>query len=125
MDPRIGIRIPVRGIPKPRPRVTKRGTHNPDEYTDWKNIVAAETRKLLGPRPPLEGPLFMGITWASDSMYVVLAPIYGEVQRPKHMRRSDVDNLSGGVMDALQQARVYRDDKQIWQLEARVWESIT
>jgi Holliday junction resolvase RusA-like endonuclease len=81
-------------MPKKRPRVTRFNTHNEDAYTQWKQDFALAVMQQ-GPVHPLTGPLLLSV----------------EVEFRLHPA-SDVDNLAGAVMDALNGV-CYEDDKQI------------
>lgn len=109
------IRIPMRAVPKARPRVTKRGTFMPKEYVQWKKDFGKVLAVLRVPADSYEGNLALEIIFDTDEMWVQLVPI-NDV-KPKHLRRIDIDNAIGAVMDAFQEANVIADDKQIVQLD--------
>ena len=111
------IRIPFRGKPKPRPRVDRKATHNPTEYTEWKqDVVDFLARQALArAETPIDFPVQLRVSFTSDSIYFQLYELES-VKRPKHVR-ADLDNLVGGLMDALQEAGVVVDDRWILDLE--------
>ena len=113
------IRIPLRGKPKPRPRVTSHGTYMDKKYTDWKIDVAEELAVQGIKEPSIEGNLKLILRFGTDFIDIQLLKIV-EV-RAKHVR-ADVDNLIGGVMDALQDAGIIVNDAQIVAVEAVTWE---
>lgn len=114
------IRIPLRGKPKPRPRVTSNGTYMPPDYMEWKKSVFDE---LLAQGLPqagkIEGNLKLIVRFGSDFMDLQLFKL--DEVRAKHVR-ADVDNLVGGIMDALQDAGIIVNDAQIVAVEAVTWE---
>lgn len=63
--------------------------------------------------------------WDADQLYTVVVSFV--LARPKslpkshsglHGRKPDVDKLARGVLDALTEARVFRDDSRVWALTA-------
>ncbi len=85
--------IPWMGKPKARPIVTKNGTHMPKPYTDWKEQVAeflGYTLHHVGDNIALE------LTFTRTGIALVMTPVTME-----RFGRADIDNLAGGVMDAL------------------------
>ncbi len=110
--------LPIRGKPKARPRVVKGNTYMPANYTAFKEKISIEMldRGLI-PSIPHAGPLSLEAIFGTDGMWFQLRPVPGH-ERAKHMK-ADVDNLLGGLMDALQDATVLEDDKQI--IEVHGW----
>ena len=116
MSDTLNFVLPWRTIPKPRPRVTRYGTHMPQEYTDWKGNVADflfASRMDAG----LEGPVICKFEFDTDTTGVSVIPLRQAYPRPLHVK-GDIDNLSGGVMDALEDGGVFTNDKQVVKLEA-------
>lgn len=109
--------LPVRGMPKKRPRVTSHGTFMPRRYVDWKEEVGAEL--VGGMSGQVDYPVELFVAFESDRTGVQLMPMPAAV-RPKHLKRADIDNLVGGVMDAMQDAGVLADDRLVYQVNARV-----
>jgi len=103
-------RIPWPGKSKPRPRVTRRGTYNPPEYTEWKENVAIVLGAAL---PHMSGNVRLGLTFDETGIDVVIV----ETERER-FGRNDIDNLAGGVMDALQDAGVIDNDARVVYLTA-------
>lgn len=105
--------VPWPGMSKPRPRVTttksgKSHTYNPSEYTQWKRQVA----EYLGYQQQvkkIEGPVSLMVTFTPNDMMVSLFP-KPDIER---FGRSDLDNLLGGVMDALQDADLIDNDNKV------------
>ena len=110
------LRLPLRGVPKPRPRVTERGTYNDKRYTTWKLVVADELR-ALGVTNQIVAPVRLDAVFGTDYIDFQLFPLIDHI-RPKHVR-ADVDNLSGGLMDALQDAGTIANDELIRELH--IW----
>ncbi len=81
--------------PKARPRVTSRGTFMPPAYRAWKSAAIA----CLRPQAIHQG-IMEPIPRAAVSI----------VLTGKHSRRSDLDNLSGSILDSLVQAQILRGD---------------
>ena len=78
-------------LPKPRPRVTRRGTFMPAAYTAWRERVRDEAGVVFA---ELED---RGTPWDADApSYAVGCSFY-----LAHGNAGDVDNLLGGVLDAL------------------------
>jgi len=116
------IRIPLRGKPKPRPRVTSHGTYMDKDYMEWRENVVLELHQQLNPnfdQPPIKGSLRLIARFGSDFMDIQLLKV--DEVRAKHVR-ADIDNLLGGIMDALQDAGVIVNDAQIVAVEAVTWE---
>jgi Holliday junction resolvase RusA-like endonuclease len=87
----------------------------PDWYTDWKAAVA-EQFQILGllKGEPIQGNLKLLARFGSDHMDLQLVPV--DRIRPPHVR-ADVDNLVGGIMDAMQDAALIVNDAQIVGIE--------
>ncbi len=118
MDREGMLYLPVRAKPKARPRVTVNGTFMPADYTQYKRLIDSELRiRGLIPRKQEEGPLSLEVIFGSEGMWFQLRPVSGHV-RAMHVE-ADVDNLVGGLMDALQDATVFKDDKQV--IEVHAW----
>ena len=80
-------------VAKARPRVTRRGTFIPQKYRHWKDGAIAELQRQWGNRPTIAEPIAIAIHL-----------------RGKHYKGSDLDNMAGSIMDALQQAGVIKND---------------
>ena len=115
------LRIPMRGKPKPRPKFDSRGvsgrTYNPDEYTTWKELISVELSRM-GLHPQyLDVPVRLEAGFGTDYIDFQLFPLAPH-RRPKHVT-ADIDNLAGGLMDALQDHGLIANDKLI--VEAELW----
>lgn len=91
----------------------------PTEYMAWKNEVAT----LLPPMvrgQMIDHPVKLFVHFDTNRIGIQLKPLPNAV-RPKHLGLNDLDNLVGGVMDALQDADVIVNDRMVYELAARVW----
>ena len=108
--------IPFAGKPKARPRV-KAGEHTymPPDYMEWKDRVA-QFVGLTGLRKrAMTGDVRVVMVFGPDSIEVEILPSMTE--RPKGVR-GDLDNLAGGLLDALQDAGLLPNDRHVVDLEA-------
>lgn len=101
--------IPWSGIPKPRPRVTENGTYMPKRYTDWKENVAEWA--ALAKIPKHDGPLAVNLRFNKGEVVVEIE--YMPDDEVRNGVQGDIDNLAGGTYDALQDAGIIENDKQI------------
>lgn len=108
----------LRGMSKPRPRGSGKNFYMPAEYMAWKQQVATMLVEAGIPTSNYEGPVELVVTFSSDKMYLQVTPLLDIETRPKHLKRNDLDNLVGGIMDALQDANVIRDDVQVLRIVA-------
>ena len=112
------VRLPMRGMPKKRPQVTKNGTFMPKKYTDWKHEVSDALVDQGIFSPYFQEPMSLKAVFGEDYIEFQLFPMPGH-HRAKHVT-ADIDNLAGGLMDALEQGQVIENDKLIIVLDARV-----
>ena len=107
------LELPWKGVPKPRPRVTVNGTYMPKEYTEWKaavaEVVAAKRVAVLS------GPLSLMVRFKKESVEVIMSE-----GAPPRFGQGDIDNLVGGLMDALQDAGCFKNDIQVARLQAEI-----
>ncbi len=104
------ITIPIRPKPAPRPRVTKNGTYNNKDYTDYKKTIGLIAKTMV---KPSDKPLSMSIDFVykkpeSWSKKKKLETVF-------HTSKPDLDNLIKGVKDALN-GIAYKDDSQVCRL---------
>ena len=104
-------RIEVPPMPKKRPIVTKNGTYMPKKSVEWKDNVA-EVMGITAKHMP--GYVDLSVAFRRDSMVVTLHDADGGIRHG----RSDIDNLVGGVMDALQESGVIDNDKDVVRIYA-------
>lgn len=106
----------VIGIPKgsPRPRAFTRGKHAsvfvPPQADDWKSCVRAAVRLVTFDDPPmLDGPVRLSI------IYRLPRPKSSKKRdrTPWHTTKPDLDNMDKATMDALSEAGVWNDDRQV------------
>lgn len=105
------IRLPIRGMPKARPIVTGRNTFMPPDYTAWKEQVIVELQAQGVLLPNYDVPRALKAMFGTDYIEFQLFPLEGHV-RAKHVK-GDIDNLTGGLMDALEQGDVIKNDRLI------------
>jgi len=117
MDNQQRFVLPWIGKPKPRPRVTKHGTFNDPVYTAWKEDIA----EWMGYQKfeIVEGPMSMAIAFNSTNTIVRVKPLPDYGKRAKFLR-FDVDNGAGGIMDALEMAGLYANDRQVVDVRAAI-----
>lgn len=87
---------------KARPRVTRRGTYMPPNYTAWRERFVLSCKDV--PKVPLSGSL---------SLTLMILTKSGKM-------RPDLDNVTGAVLDALQDARVIGNDRDVTCIYARI-----
>ena len=107
--------LPGRVVPKARPRFdprTQRAYTDP-KYRDWLDM-ASDVVALTLRKPMMGGPLLLRAAFTSAGVEVVIADA-----TPVEWKgtRGDLDNLTGSVMDALQQGGAIVNDRDIIKLE--------
>ena len=108
------IWYPVKPKPAPRPRVTKRGTYNAKDYTDWKKGLSFLAKTKI--KEPLENEIFLNI----DFFYEI-PKSWSKKKKESvkwHTSKPDIDNLIKSVMDGLN-GIAYKDDSQVVLIQAR------
>lgn len=119
-----GLFIPVRAVPKERPKVHRGGAHYSKRYTNFRNDVMLSLREQGVELSGIDYPVSMEVSFKTSGFHLQLRPvstIYGGIARPTHVR-GDADNMAGGVMDALQDGRILSDDKHVLELHTKLWE---
>jgi Holliday junction resolvase RusA-like endonuclease len=113
------IRLPIRGMPKARPLFNSKTkqAYMPEEYTQWKRQVRDELGLQGIFRPPVDMPMKLKAVFGEDYIEFQLFPMEGH-QRAKHVK-ADIDNLAGGLMDALEQGGIIKNDRLI--VRADLW----
>ena len=101
-------RIPINPIPTPRPRVGKYGVYNPKHYTNYKKALIQYLSLLKIP----EGDY--------DYIHAKFFVPYPKDTPKKRLINNfplrqcfDCDNVIKGLCDALEQANVVADDRQL------------
>lgn len=119
MPDRVKLNVPYPGKSKPRPRVTMRGTFNPPDYEAWKKDVRGFVRQAAG-AVQMQGALRANMVLHKDHFILELESIEDDHQ----YLRGDVDNIAGGIMDAIQDKKgnlgLIENDSQIRELHVRV-----
>ena len=107
--------IKARPYPAPRPRVTRRGTYNKKEYSDFKDVVRlAYVAKHEG--YPTTEPIAMKI----DFFYQI-PKSWSKKKKAAvgwHTSKPDVDNIVKSILDALNGV-AFKDDSQVCFVQAR------
>jgi Holliday junction resolvase RusA-like endonuclease len=108
--------IPFAGKPKARPRVKEGSpTYMPKDYVEWKDRVAEFVGYSGLRKRAMSGDVRVVMVFGPDSIEVEIEPSMTE--RPKGVR-GDLDNLAGGLLDALQDAGLLPNDRHVVDLEA-------
>ena len=111
------FRITRPAIGKARPKVPRYGkAYMPKRYQEWMRAVVQE----LGAQASgsfFETPVCVRVSFDETGADVEVLPT--REARPKYNRKSDIDNMAGAVLDALQQAEIIENDRLVHRLE--VW----
>lgn len=96
-------------MPKARPKVTRNGTYMPREYTQWKADFGMLVKAAMNRGEwRQDGRVKMTAEFYKDSVVLTL-----EDADTERFGQSDIDNLLGGVMDAIQEAGVIKNDRDV------------
>lgn len=94
-------------------------TYMPAPYEAWKRDVRTFARNAAK-AVRMEGPLGLSVVFHREHIVVEIERLPGDFQNV----RGDIDNLAGGLMDALQpkhgEEGIYDDDRMIKVLVARI-----
>ena len=114
------VRLPIRGMPKARPvfNTKTKNVYMPADYEAWKSRVQEQLAIQGVKAHNLDVPMRLEAMFGTDYIEFQLFPEPWH-QRAKHVK-ADIDNLSGGLMDALEQGNIIDNDKLIICLDARV-----
>ena len=109
------LTIPGRVVPKARPRFDPRSgrAYTEPKYRDWLSM-ASDVVALTLRKPMMNGPLLLRTAFTPSGVEVAVmdcAPVEYKG------RRADLDNLTGAVMDALQQGGAIANDRDIVKIE--------
>lgn len=110
----INIWYPVKPKPAPRPRVTKFGTYNNLDYTQWKNGLNLLAKTKI--KKPLETDIFLKIDF-----FFEIPKSWSKAKKESakwHNLKPDIDNLVKSVMDSFNGV-VYKDDGQVVFIQVR------
>lgn len=103
-------KIKIKAVPKARPRVTSRGTFMPPNYTKFKTDFARLYRACGTVDKIDNGEVSIVVTFIFE---VPKSWTRKMRENPNNTRIvKDLDNLEGGVMDALN-GIAYTDDRQV------------
>jgi crossover junction endodeoxyribonuclease RusA len=110
----------VNGLPKPqpRPRVVSNGhVYNPPSADAWKETV--KMNFLKGRRPLITGPVHLRVCFFLPKPKNLADT--GKGRHIPHVKKPDVDNLLKSTMDAMTEARVWKDDSLVFATSAEKW----
>ena len=108
------IWYPVKPKSAPRPRVTKFGTYNAKDYTDWKKGLGLLAKARI--KKPIENEVFIKIEF-----FYEIPKSWSKKKKELakwHKSKPDIDNLIKGVLDSLN-GIAYKDDAQVVMIQAR------
>ncbi len=115
------IVIPVKPIPKGRPRFANGHAYTPKETRWYEETVQTIARLKI--KEPFTGPLKMEIHF-----YLPIPKSWSEKKKKAAMDKTivpsskpDIDNLCKAIMDSLNGGVGYNDDKQIVELHTYKW----
>jgi Holliday junction resolvase RusA-like endonuclease len=94
---KLSFSVPMHPLGKARPRVCRGHAFMPKAYMDWKKEFAVHAKAALSPIRRMLGNVEVYVTFTT----------------PTGNCRSDLDNCFGSVADALQDAGVIDNDRQI------------
>jgi len=95
--------LPMKPMPKARPRVTRWSTYMPPTYVAYKAEGVRHVHEQWD-GVPIDGILALRIVYTCKTC------------------RGDADNCAGTIMDLLQEAGVYANDRAVRKLSVRVIE---
>jgi Holliday junction resolvase RusA-like endonuclease len=105
-------------VPKARPRLDpKRGRgYTEPRYRDWLDTAIQQVAMQCTRSSEHTGPLRVDTVIGKDGTTVILTE--SELQRPTGVQ-GDIDNISGSLLDALQQGGAIANDKLVVALSAQ------
>lgn len=103
--------IPIKPVPKARPRVSNGRAYTPQRTKQFERDVAVMVRSTMmkNCQKPIEGSVYVAITFNFKT------PNADFVGCSNYTTTSDVDNLIKAVLDALNGV-AYNDDRQVVQV---------
>ena len=107
--------IKIKPKAAPRPRVTRNGTYNSKEYTQYKQAIQLAYKSVHG-TTQTEKPIFMKLEF-----FFKIPKSWSKKKKDSanwHISRPDGDNLAKSIKDALNGV-AYRDDSQVCFLQVR------
>jgi Holliday junction resolvase RusA-like endonuclease len=114
------FKLTIKGKSKPRPAFDSRSkrAYMPEPYMAWKKKVGNLIIEAKIPRENFEGPVALEVIFGRENTWIQIVPISTFTVRPKGLKLNDLDNLVGGIMDALQDCNVIKNDVQVLQIDA-------
>jgi Holliday junction resolvase RusA-like endonuclease len=109
----------VNGIPKaqPRPRMASNNhVYNPPAADAWKAEVKAAFLQCR--RDTITAAVRLRVNFFMSRPKSMKA---GTIENVPHVKKPDLDNLLKAVMDAMTEARVWKDDALVYETEAKKW----
>lgn len=113
----ISAKVKPKAAPRPR-GAAGRQSYMPKEYMDWKDVTAILFRQAwmrINRGRPITEPVSVSLYLQPDSITAWIGPVGPDRRRVKGVV-ADVDNLAKACLDALVQAGVFGDDRQVEQL---------
>ncbi len=104
----ISFKLPIKVIPKQRPRVTKRGTYMPSKYLAQREYIQAKIR----------GFKHLGNECIKMDVLFVYKRSKTSAKNKYSMPVSDIDNLTGSILDACE-GILFENDRQIVEIKAK------
>lgn len=118
----IDVMVPLRAMPKARPRSSGGRVYMSDEYMGWRKdfgtLLKSELTKYRSRRHFL-GPVEVYLSFYPHGVRIQV--MESMTVRRKHVR-GDIDNLIGGVMEVLEDTEVVTNDSKIHRVVATVAE---
>ena len=104
------VQMPAK--PKARPRMSGKTVHMPTDYNKWKRDFAWVARQAM------KGKQFIGnvdviMTFHKESVNITIMD-----SESTRFGQSDIDNLAGGVLDALQDGGLIVNDNKVVELHS-------
>lgn len=110
----IRFTIPIEGVAKGRPRVTKTGTYTPTKTRRWEQTVALFAREAYD-GPPIDCPIALKVNFVMRRPARLMRKKDPEGQLPCD-RKPDLDNLCKSVKDGL--SSILTNDSRVVKIEA-------
>ena len=109
--------VPWPAKPKARPRVTGSQAYMPSDYRKWKARVADFI--ALSRDEVVEGKCRVEMVFREKDVAIRVVPVIEDWRRAKGVR-GDIDNLVGGMLDAMQDSGMIDDDRNVIEVHALI-----